>query len=192
MSQNPLITVPDRRLIVITGSSGVGKSTLARALQEQLLPEHWLHFSVDTLFYCLPRSVIQKVDRDNDHSAVDAKAIVAATYACIRTLLGLGSKLILDAVILSEKGADELREACADFDPLFVDLTCALDEIKRRTRARGDRTMAEAEHGYRLAAGQLLAHHTLDTTSMSAEVAARWLTTKLREARESQGLIRDA
>lgn len=170
-----------RQLIIITGSSGVGKSTLAQVLQEQLLPEHWLHFSVDTLFYCLPRSVIQKVDQQNDHSAVDAKALITAAYACIRTLLYLGGKVIVDAVILNEKSANELSNAFTSFDPLFVDLTCSLEEIKMRTLARTDRTLEEAEHGYRLAVGHILAHHTIDTTSMNAEAAASWLTKKLGE-----------
>ena len=48
----------DKRLIVIEGGSGTGKSSLAGSLQERFQPQQWLHFSVDTLLYCLPGSVL--------------------------------------------------------------------------------------------------------------------------------------
>ena len=169
-----------RKLIVITGSSGVGKSTLAQALQEELLPDHWLHISVDTIFYCLPRSVVLRVDHENDHSLVDSKAIVTSAYACARTLLDRAHKVIFDAVILSEKGAQGMLRAFDGFDPLLVELTCSWDEIEKRTLARGDRTLAEAEHGYKNARGRLGAHHTFDSTSMSAQQIAAQLATIMR------------
>lgn len=169
-----------RKLIVITGSSGVGKSTLAQALQEELLPEHWIHFSVDTIFYCLPRSVVLRVDHENDSSMVDSKAIVTSAYACARTLLDLAHKVIFDAVILTEKGAQDMLRAFDGFDPLLVELTCSWEEIEKRTLARGDRTLAEAEHGYRNARGRLGAHHTFDSTRASAEQIAAQLATIMR------------
>ena len=161
-----------RELIVITGSSGVGKSTLAHALQEELLPDHWLHFSVDSLFYCLPRSVVLRVDQQNDWSLVDSRAIVGAAYACARTLLNHGHRVIFDAVILAESGAKEMLRAFDGLGPLLVELTCSWDEIARRTLARGDRTLAEAEHGYRNAGGHLKADHAFDTSNASAEQIA--------------------
>ena len=183
----PPIVVPcaqliamQRKLVVITGSSGVGKSTLARALQEELLPDHWLHFSVDSLFYCLPRSVVLRVDQQNDWSLVDSRAIVSAAYACTRTLLDLGHRVIFDAVIVAENGAKELLRAFDGLDPLLVELTCSWNEIERRTIARGDRTLAEAEHGYRNAGGHLKADHVFDSSNESAEQIAAQLAARVR------------
>lgn len=169
------------RLIVIAGSSGTGKSSLARALQEVLLPEQWLHFSVDTLFYCLPASIVDKADHHNDRTLVDSKAIVAGAHACVRTLLDQGHKVIFDTVILSDKGANGLLAALDGFDPVLVALTCSWDEIKRRTLARGDRTIDEAEHGYRNAGGHLTAHCTFDSTTASAETIAQQLAQRVRD-----------
>ncbi|MBI4220382.1 MAG: AAA family ATPase [Chloroflexi bacterium] len=169
-----------RKLVVITGSSGVGKSTLARALQEALLPDQWLHFSVDSLFYCLPRSVTLRVDQQNDWSLVDSRAIVSAAYACTRTLLDLGHRVIFDAVILAENGAKEMLRAFDGLDPLLVELSCSWDEIERRTLARGNRTLAEAKHGYRNASGHLKADHAFDSSTTSAEQIAAQLAARMR------------
>lgn len=169
-----------RTLIVITGSSGVGKSTLARALQEELLPDHWLHFSVDSLFYCLPRSVVLRVDQQNERSLVDSRAIINAAYACTKTLLDVGHRVIFDAVILADNGAKRMLHAFDGLDPLLVELTCSWNEIERRTLARGDRTLAEAEHGYRNAGGHLSADYVFDSSNVSAEHIAAKLAARMR------------
>jgi len=172
--------MPQRQLIIITGSSGVGKSSVAKALQEQLLPEQWLHLSVDTIFYCLPGSVVQKVDQQNNHDAVDSKAIVAAAYACANSLLRLGHRVVFDAVILSEVGAQQLLRAFEGCERMIVTLTCPWEEIERRTRARGDRTLAEAEHGYRSTYSNLIADYSVDTATASPEQIAVQIATAIR------------
>ena len=169
-------------LIVLVGSSGVGKSTLARALQEQLLPEQWLHFSVDTVFYCLPASVTQRVDQEGDRNLVNPGFIVASALACARTLLDEGNKVIYDAVVASEKGASRLLKAFDEHRPVVVELTCAWSEIERRTHERGDRTLEEAQVGFRNARGHIVPHHTLDTTAATPEQVARRLTAALLAA----------
>jgi chloramphenicol 3-O phosphotransferase len=169
-------------LIVLTGSSGVGKSALARALQEELLPEQWLHFSVDTIFYCLPVSVTQRVDQNNDRSMVNAGSVVASALACARTLLDAGHKVVYDAVVANKNGASRLLSAFHGYSPMVVELTCTWDEIKRRTQERGDRTLQEAEVGFKNGRGHLTAHHVFDTTMTTPEQIARRLTAILRAA----------
>jgi chloramphenicol 3-O-phosphotransferase len=127
---------------------------------------------VDSIFYCLPRSVVERVDQHNDRASLDSKAIVAAAYACTSTFLELGHRVIFDAVILSKKGADSLMNTLGRFDPLIVELTSSWDAIQERTLARGDRTLAEAEHGYKLAGGHVKYHHTFDSTSAPAVAIA--------------------
>jgi len=152
------------RSIVIVGGSGTGKSTLARALQEQLLPIQWLHFSVDTILYCLPTSILDRANLQNDWSLIDAHSIRQSAYACLRALLDDERRVIFDCVVMSERGARELLLALETYRPILIELTCSWEETLRRTRARGDRTHEEAEHGFKTAGLHLNADHTFDTT----------------------------
>ena len=169
-----------QKLVVVTGSSGVGKSTLAKVLQEELLPEHWLHFSADTLFYCLPQSVTLKIDQENAWHLADWKKLSGSAHACVSTLLERGYKVIFDTVIMSDSGAQALLAAFSEMSPLLVELTCSWDEIKKRTLTRGDRTLEEAERGYKNAGGHLSAHHKFDTTGASMQEIARQLSAHVR------------
>lgn len=169
----------DRNLIILSGGSGTGKSTLAKALQALLLPEVWLTFSVDTLFYCLPDTLVDRVNTRNDWSGIDAALLMRDTYRCARTLLDNGNRLLFDCVIASEKGARNLLEGFQAFSPVVVHLNCSLEETKRRTLARGDRTWAEAEHGFHHAAGHLAADLTFDTTHADPLVLAHALIESL-------------
>src|SRR5262245_5480779 len=96
------------KLVVLFGGSGSGKSTLARALQEQLLPGSWLHFSMDTILYCLPPSVVEAANDQNDWSGIDMQATRRSGYACLRALLESGNRVIFDCVLMAERGAREL------------------------------------------------------------------------------------
>lgn len=167
-------------LIIISGGSGTGKSTLSKALQEALLPDTWLHFSVDSVLYCLPPSILDRANHKNDWSLIDPKLTGSSAYACAKTLLDAGHKVIFDCVILSEKGANAMLSAFQEYRPILVGLSCSWEETKRRTLARGDRTLDEAEQGFRNAAKHLRHDYTFETTNTSSEVIARQLAERLK------------
>jgi len=56
--------------------------------------------------------------------------------------------------------------------PLRVHLGCAWPEIERRTLARGDRTLAEARHGYENGVVPSVHHHHFDTTRRHSQEIA--------------------
>lgn len=151
-------------LIVISSGSGTGKSTLCRALQEALLPDVWLHFSVDSILYCLPQSILDRANQKNDWSSVDIQLTCSSAYACVNVLLSAGHKVIFDCVVLTEKRAHQMLSAFQEYRPIVVGLSCSWEEIKRRTLARGDRTLAESEYGFRKAGEYLAYAYTFETT----------------------------
>ena len=162
----------DLRLIVLEGGSGTGKSSLASALQERLLPQQWLHFSTDTVLYCLPQSILDQANLQNDWTSIDTRAISRSAHACVCSLLVSGYRVIFDCVVMTERGARELLLAFQAHRPVLVRLTCSWEEVRRRTVARGDRTLEEAEHGFKTSGLHLVADHVLDTTNQTpAELA---------------------
>jgi chloramphenicol 3-O phosphotransferase len=161
-----------QQLILIVGSSGVGKSTLAKALQEELLPRQWLHFSPDVILESFPASIVRRVNTLNEHTAVDWRSINSGAYACGQALLQQGHSLIFDTVLMSPLGANQLQAAFGSFNPLIVELTADWSTIKKRTLARGDRTLEEAEHGYRNCRGHITPNLVYDTTNFRPEQIA--------------------
>lgn len=61
----------------------------------------------------------------------------------------------------------------------MVRLHCTWEEIQRRTLARGDRTLEEAEHSFNKADEDLECHLTIDTTHLNAGEAAALVVEKL-------------
>jgi chloramphenicol 3-O phosphotransferase len=171
-----------QQLILIVGSSGVGKSTLAKALQEEFLPRQWLRFSPDAIFESFPASVVRRVNTLNEHTAINWRSISSGAYACGQVLLEQGHSLIFDTVVMTPSGADQLKTAFGSFDPLIVELTADWSTIKTRTLARSDRTLEEAEHGYRNCRGHITPDLVYDTTDFRPEQIASEIAMHVRSS----------
>ena len=167
--------------MVVTGGSGTGKSTLARSLQDRLLPTQWLHFSVDTILYCLPPSILEMANGRNDWSLIDTRSVHRSAYACLAALLDDGNRVIFDCVVMTERGAKELLVALRAYHPVLIELTCSWEETRRRTIARGDRTLEEAERGFETAGRCLEPDYRVDTTQRDADDIARMLIDASRQ-----------
>lgn len=77
---------------------------------------------------------------------------------------GVGKSKVARAlqVVLSERSARDRRGAIRA-QGLVVARTCSIEETRRRTNSRGDRTLEEAEHGYKHAGLYLDRDITVDT-----------------------------
>ena len=160
------------KLIILEGPSGSGKSTLSSALQESLLPQIWLSFSMDTLIYTLPPSVLHRCNTDNDWTGVDGRAIGAAALRCLRALVECGNNVIFDLCIPNRQYADAFQSDIQDLSPVQVGVRCDWLEIERRTLLRADRSIEEAartfNHQHPFQSYDLV----IDTTAIGPDLAA--------------------
>ncbi|RYD20685.1 MAG: hypothetical protein EOP88_14105 [Verrucomicrobiaceae bacterium] len=168
------------KLIILEGPSGSGKSSLAAALQERLLPGVWLNFSMDTLIYTLPPSVLHRCNSANDWSGVDGKAIGAAALRCLRALVECGNNVIFDLCIPSRKYADAFLSDIQDLSAVLIGVRCDWPEIERRTLLRADRSIAEAERSFSHQHSFQSYDLVIDTTAISPDVAATECLASLR------------
>ncbi|CZF79500.1 Chloramphenicol 3-O phosphotransferase [Grimontia marina] len=168
-------------LIVLDGASGAGKTTLAKALQEQFLPENWLYFSIDTLVYSLPPSVFEHCNQENDWRSLDPNTLIKGAFSCVNALLEAGNKVIFDAVISTPQGALQMDLAFENHERLYVGLHCELTELERRTFDRGDRTIDEARHGFSTSPFHLKYDLELDSTSTPATELSTIIAATLQE-----------
>ncbi len=169
----------ESQAVIITGSSGSGKSSLAKALQEALLPSIWLRFSFDSVIYSLPESVLEQCNLHNNWSGVDGKALFRGALGCLRSLIDCGNNVIFDVVLSKPEDVDHLSRALQGVDVLSAHLRCDWAEIESRTLERGDRTLEEAEWSYRQAVTFSPEALEFDTTNQAPDAIAKVLSARL-------------
>ncbi len=127
------------KVILINGASSAGKSTLAAAVRDQL-PEPFLRFSFDLFIdsYALP-----KLEQDDWRKI--RPAVFAGYHRCWPALASAGNNLLIDHIIEQKAWHTELQALLTGYDLFFVGLHCALPELERREKARGDRGIGDAK-----------------------------------------------
>ena len=131
------------KIILIHGASSAGKSTLSRALQQEL-PEPFWHWSFDHLrdSDALPMTRIRTGDLD---WAMMRTAVFDGFHQSLPAFASAGNNLIVDHIIENERWLADLVRLLAPFDVFFVGVHCPLPELERRERQRGDRRPGEAQ-----------------------------------------------
>ena len=135
------------QVIVLNGGSSSGKSAVARALQEMLLPTPWLCLGVDVLLEAMPAAAAG-IDF-GEHGEVVAddrfRAIEAAWMTGIAAMAHAGAQLIIEDVFLSGAASqDRLRTQLDGLRVVWVGVRCDVAVATARERAREDRVIGMA------------------------------------------------
>jgi chloramphenicol 3-O phosphotransferase len=113
------------KIILISGTSSSGKSTLAKGLQ-QSLAEPFLHVQLDSYIEMLPRTDDSEMFR----------RMVRGMNRSVAAMSEEGNNLIVDHVLIDNAWLSQLLDLLRGRYVLFVGLRCSLDELERRERER--------------------------------------------------------
>jgi chloramphenicol 3-O phosphotransferase len=132
------------KIIMLNGASSSGKSTLCEILQNEL-NEPFLRFSLD--FFMFNSPVLPKrreLDGPFSWSAMRPK-LFDGYFNCLSALAYAGNNLLVDYIIESRYQLQELINKLGRFDVFLVGVHCPIEELERRERARGDRSLGDAK-----------------------------------------------
>ena len=134
------------RVILLNGASSSGKSSLARAIQSRIDTPFW-HISIDHLrdSGVLPTARIES--REFDWRAM-REAFFLGFERSLLAYVEAGNALIVEHIMESEAWLLRLADTLADHDVFFVGVHCALEELERRERERGDRPVGDARRDF--------------------------------------------
>lgn len=149
---------PLPRVIFLNGASSAGKTTLGRALQDQL-KEPFLLLGLDTCFDTVPAKwaggppgpYAEDGFAYTEMATEDGHPVLAITYGpvgwrilsgfhrAVAGLLQAGNSVIIDEMLLGERVRDDWLEVLHPFQPFLVAVTCEIEELERRERTRTSR-----------------------------------------------------
>lgn len=183
------------QLFLVNGASSAGKTTLCRALQAAT-PESYLVTGFDDfVFMSAPRyykgadTGRQDVFDANTAAGVEIvrtsppgapvcvvarfgpvfRRIIDSMAPAVRTLVDGGNAVIFDHVLHDAEMYESYRKSFAGLDVLSVGVTCPIEILEERERARGDRVLGRARGLAEVVHSFMRYDVTVDTGSASVE-----------------------
>ena len=129
----------EKQIVLLNGPSSSGKSTLARALRAHIKATRSEDFGIVSI------DDFMTVAKDETIYEDDVYEISPALCEKARELLETAPGLIIDHVITSERIFLQLKEALRPYRLYSVRVSCPLEVLREREKARGDRCPGSAE-----------------------------------------------
>lgn len=158
------------QIIFLHGASSSGKSTIARALQDQIETPFW-HISIDHLRDAgvLPMNRF----RNGEFRWGDARAaFFDGFHRSLKAYADAGNDLILEHILDTEGWLETLCDLFAHHDVFFVGVHCPLEILIARERERGNRPIGSAKKDYEtIHAGKIydIELHSTDEANANVE-----------------------
>ncbi|HMP39704.1 MAG TPA: AAA family ATPase [Roseiflexaceae bacterium] len=158
------------QIIFLNGPSSAGKSTLAKAIQQQIDQPFW-HVASDQ-FVAAQMLPARHAEGGDFAWHVMRPRFFRAFHRCLPAIAGAEQNVIVDHVIEFEAWLYELVDLLAPYDVFFVGVYCPLEELERRERLRGDRMPGEARDHLQVVHSFAAYDATVDTSVATPAVHA--------------------
>lgn len=153
-------------IIFLNGASSSGKTTLSKALQCQL-EEVYLHVPLDAFAGMFPET---KLGNKKLCSSATPK-LFEGFYRSVAALVSCGNKVIVDTVVY-DPWAQFFNPLFECFEMIYVAVKCPVDELERREKARGDRSIGLARSQFPEVHNLLSYDVEVDTSKQNADECA--------------------
>lgn len=158
-------------ILFLNGVSSAGKSSLAAALLTMLEPPY-SYVAMDQF-----EGMVQRLWRSPGADRLYTTCLIPMMHACIARFAAAGMGVVVDTLLTDPAWLHDAAVHLAAYPVVLIGVHCALPELQRRERERGDRGIGKAE-------AQLPLVHPLvqerggydlevDTTATAPEDAAR-------------------
>ena len=127
------------QIILLNGPSSSGKSTLAKALQVLIQEKRSESYEVVSIDDFMNTDPMETIYEDGVY------AVSGDLCERVLEILRTGSGVIIDHVITSKRIFRQLKEMLHAYPLCLIHITCPLEVLRERERARGDRCIGSAE-----------------------------------------------
>ena len=156
----------DKHIILLTGPSSSGKSTLAKTLGKKLGEEK------NRIYDIVSIDDHMKIEEDETIYEDDVWEINGEMCEAVRQALEKADGAIVDHVITSERIYDQFMELTETAPVLKVRVTCPIDVLLQREQSRGNRAIGSAQASFDYLYPKDGYDITVDTSLRTAEGCA--------------------
>ena len=188
------------RLIALTGPAAVGKSTLARALQSELVSrgELWLVVELDMFARGLSREWIAFGERQGRHAergftyarthdgsidlklGPDGRSVLAAFHRSVAAIVKSGVGVVCETIVYDDEDWRDWSEALGDVPTCWVKLGAPLATLEERENADRTRVFRGLARGMSARRPVGSYDFEVDTSAEAASAIARRIIASLR------------
>jgi chloramphenicol 3-O phosphotransferase len=175
-------------LIFLNGTTSSGKTSIARALQEQMTRPYCVT-GIDDAFAMLPDRLHNNPEGfffDRDERGLVRLNFGRIGLACLKAhhhsvaaMVRSGIDLICDEVILTEELRRDWLEVLNGLNTVFVGVHCLLEELERREIKRGDRVIGQARGQFSIVHLEMRYDIKVDSTNKTPGMLAREIADQL-------------
>jgi len=165
------VDTPHGLIIFLNGTSSSGKSSIARELLE-VLDDTYFHLPVDAFHGMRAR----KEYRDGELPGV-LRRTWQGFHRAVAGMAAGGNNVVVDHVLSEEWRLHDCLELFAPEHVVLVGVRCALPELERRERERGDRPAGLAARQI----AQVHAHGVYDIEVDTADATPRACAERIRD-----------